>query len=131
MIENLIETVLKLSEEVGQSRGDNEYSKMKMENIYTESRPSLSSCVQDSLPRRDVTSSAALKDNVPKTYKDALSAGRGPMAAPVSAARSAIKETHSEPTAGPGHSVSSTLLPESSDDGFVTVARKRRVELPG
>jgi hypothetical protein len=38
---------------------------------------------------------------------------------------------HSEPTVGPGHSVISTLLPESSDDGFVTVARKRRVEPPG
>jgi hypothetical protein len=64
-----------------------------------------------------------------------VSAGRGPMAAPVSAAfvppKTAIKKTHSEPTVGLGHSVSSTLLPGSSDGGFVTVARKRRVELRG
>jgi hypothetical protein len=107
---------------------------MKMEGFHTEARPCLSSCVQDSLPRRDVTSSAALKDKVPKTYKDALSAGRGPMTAPVSAAivppRTAVNEIHSLPTVG-GHSVTSTLLPEPSDDGFVTVARKMRVELPG
>jgi hypothetical protein len=83
-----------------------------------------------------VTSSAAIKDNVRKTYKDMLSAGRshGSMAAPVSAAivpsRTAINEMHSEPAVG-GHSVFSTLVPESSDDSFVTVARKRRVELPG
>jgi hypothetical protein len=101
VIENLTEMVLKLSEEVGQLRRDNEYLKIKMESIYTESRPRLS-CVQNSLPRRDVMSSAALKDNVPKTYKDALSAGSGPMAAPVSAAivppKTAINEMHSEPT---------------------------------
>jgi hypothetical protein len=105
-----------------------------LESIYTEARPSLLSYVQDSLPWRDVTSSASLKDKVPKTYKDALSAGRGPMAAPVSITivppKTAINKIQSQLTVG-GHSVTSTLLPESSDDGFVTVARKRRVELPG
>jgi hypothetical protein len=34
-------------------------------------------------------------------------------------------------TVGPGHSVTSTLLPESADDGFVKIVRKRKVELPG
>jgi hypothetical protein len=134
IIENLVEMVHKLTEEVGLLRRDNEYLRMKIEGIYTEARPRLSSSVQDSLPRWDVTSSSDLKDNVPKTYKDALSAGRGPRAAPVSAVivppKTAINEMHSEPTVGPGHSVSSTLLPGSSDDGFVTVARKRRIELP-
>jgi hypothetical protein len=56
MIENLVEMVHKLTEEVGLLLRDNEYLTMKMEGIYTEARPSLSSGVQDSLPRRDVTS---------------------------------------------------------------------------
>jgi hypothetical protein len=64
----------------------------------------ISGVVQDALPRRDVTSSAALKVNVPKTYKDALSAGHGPMAVLVPAAivppKTIINEMHSEPTVG-------------------------------
>jgi hypothetical protein len=52
------------------------------------------------------------------------------MAAPVSATIVPSK-TAMEPAVGPGHSVAPTLVPESADDGFVTIAGKRRVELPG
>lgn len=63
---------LEPSEKVDQLRRENDF--MEIKNIYTVARLNIS-CVQALLPRRNMTSSAALKDNVPKTYKDALSSG--------------------------------------------------------
>jgi hypothetical protein len=74
MMENLTEMALKLSEEVGHLRKDDEISKMKMEAISA-SEPPCITYVQDSLTWRDVISSAAPKNNGVKIYKDALSAG--------------------------------------------------------
>jgi hypothetical protein len=71
-IENIIEMVLRLSEEVGHHRKDIEILKTKMKTISATERSSVA-YVEDSWTRRDVTSSAASKNNVEKTYQEVLS----------------------------------------------------------
>jgi hypothetical protein len=78
MIENLTEMVLKFFEEVGKLYSDNIMLKAKIECICTTVQPCLSSCVQEPLSQKDVTSSVALKDRLVKTYKDVLSVGCAP-----------------------------------------------------
>jgi hypothetical protein len=56
LLENLIEMVLKLSDEVGHLRIDNQSLKAKIESIAGAARPYVSSCVLEPLSGRDVTS---------------------------------------------------------------------------
>jgi hypothetical protein len=71
MIKNLTEMVVKLSEEIGYLRKDNEMLEMKMETISASKRPSVA-YVQDSLARCDVNSSAAPENSGMMIYKEAL-----------------------------------------------------------
>jgi hypothetical protein len=73
MTKNVIPIVLKLSEDVGQHHKNNKILKIKIK-IVSASEPPCMTYVQDSLARRDVTLSAAPKNNGMKAHKDALSA---------------------------------------------------------
>lgn len=72
MIENLIEIVLKLSEEVGLLRKESESMKIKTEHIHMAARARDGFVCQDLLPQRGVTSLEGPTVNVLKTLKNAL-----------------------------------------------------------
>jgi hypothetical protein len=74
VIGNFTETVLRLSEEVGHLCKNIDILKMKVGNISTAERPSVSPYAQESLTRIDVTSLAAPKNKAVKICKDALTA---------------------------------------------------------
>jgi hypothetical protein len=126
MIENLIEMVLKLSEEVGHLRKDNEILKLKMKTFSATERPSVA-CVEDSLAGREVTSSEAPRNNAVKTYKDALSAGcvslpRNPqLSADFVSDRNVVNQAF--PVAVTLKNGSSVAI--AADDGFTIIKRMK------
>jgi hypothetical protein len=122
MIENLTEMALKLKEEVVHSRKDNEILKIKMETTSASERPCVA-YVQDSLTRRDVTSSAAPKNNGMKRHKDALSAGcvSLPRNLQLSADFMIDRNVTSQACTAPGTLKNGNDVAVAADDGFTTV----------
>jgi hypothetical protein len=66
--------ILEISEEIGHLDKDNEILKIKMDNITAVERSSVSH-MQEPFTRREVMSSAALRNNTVKTFRDASSGG--------------------------------------------------------
>jgi hypothetical protein len=121
-IQNIVEIVLSLSQEFGHLRKDIEILKTEMKTISATERPSMA-YVQDLLTRRDVTSSAAPKNNAEKTYQDTFSVRcvSLPRNLQLSAGIVIDMKEKNQASDAPGTLKTGNDVPVSANDDFTTV----------